>query len=155
MKRFTIVDIIEATGGQPIGAEIERSLALELKEVGIDSRILRAGALFFALQGETYNGHDFVAEALSKGAVGVVVSRQWAEANREVLGGMRLAVLVDDTLRAFQACARYYRSLFSIPVVAVTGTNGKTTTKDMIAALLSKDARLLAEYSHRAPSRIR
>lgn len=139
MKRFTIVDIIEATGGQPMGSEIERSLALELKEVSIDSRTLRAGALFFALQGETYNGHDFVAEALSKGAVGVVVSRQWAEVNREVLGDMRLAVLVEDTLRAFQACARYYRSLFSIPVVAVTGTNGKTTTKDMIAALLSKE----------------
>jgi UDP-N-acetylmuramoyl-tripeptide--D-alanyl-D-alanine ligase len=138
MERFTIGDIVKAVGGQPIGADIEGGMRCRPTAVSIDSRTVGEGDLFFALQGERYDGHDFLGDALAKGATAVVVSRPWAQERKETLRAIGMAILVDDTLRALQECARYYRSLFSIPVVAVTGTNGKTTTKDMISAILSR-----------------
>lgn len=137
MEHLTIGDVVKATAGTLRGEDLKRAGKVRPTGVSIDSRTVNNGDLFFALQGERYDGHDFTEEAWHKGAVAAVVSEDWAKAKcGEPTRGGR-SIVVKDTLEAFGACARYYRSRFSLPVIAVTGTNGKTTTKDMVAAVLS------------------
>ena len=104
--------------------------------VSIDTRTLAPGELYFALRGERLDGHDFVAEARSKGAVAAVVEKRWYERQDAESQAAGPLFVVADTLEALQAAAQYYRSKFALPVLALTGTNGKTTTKEMIAAVL-------------------
>ncbi|MBN2468314.1 MAG: UDP-N-acetylmuramoyl-tripeptide--D-alanyl-D-alanine ligase [Deltaproteobacteria bacterium] len=102
--------------------------------VSTDSRSIQPGQVFWALQGERFDGHDFLSAAVEKGASCLLV-RKGAELSG--IGADVAIVEVDDTLRALGNAAAHYRRLFNIPVVAVTGSNGKTTTKEMIATLLS------------------
>ncbi len=95
----------------------------------IDTRTIQSGDLFFALRGERLDGHEYLSQAFEKGAYAAVVDRPVA------LHGKFLHV--PDTLQALQTLARWARQRFAKPVVAVTGSAGKTTTKDVIAALLS------------------
>ena len=99
----------------------------------IDSRTIRPGELFFAVKGEKMDGHDFVPQALEKGAVAAVV------ADDKLAGFSSKAglIVVDDTLLALQLLAKSVRSLWGKPLVAVTGSTGKTTTKEAIAQVLS------------------
>lgn len=101
-----------------------------------DTRKISEGVLFLAFKGERFNGEDFAAEALQKGAAGVMVSRTCAP---EILAACKGTVLqVEDTLAAYQQLAHNWRMRFSsLPVIAITGSNGKTTTKDLTAAVLS------------------
>jgi UDP-N-acetylmuramoyl-tripeptide--D-alanyl-D-alanine ligase len=96
----------------------------------IDSRTVARGDLFFAIKGERLDGHDFVDSVLAKGAVAAVVSEVGPAANGPLL-------LVEDTLRALQSLANWARRFWGRPIVAVTGSAGKTSTKDIIAALLA------------------
>jgi UDP-N-acetylmuramoyl-tripeptide--D-alanyl-D-alanine ligase len=104
--------------------------------VSTDSRALAAGDLFVALRGPNFDGHDFIAAAAARGAVGVVVERR-VEATVP-------QIVVDDTLRALQRAAESWRAQFHIPVVAVAGSNGKTTTKELIAGVLAAQGPCLA-----------
>ncbi|PZV18968.1 MAG: UDP-N-acetylmuramoyl-tripeptide--D-alanyl-D-alanine ligase [Pseudanabaena sp.] len=105
----------------------------EIRGVISDSRKLKAGELFVALTGENFDGHGFVAKAIAQGAVAAIVSREWASSDAAI----GLPVLaVDDTLTAYQDLARWWRSQFSRPVVSITGSVGKTTTKEIIASML-------------------
>ncbi len=97
--------------------------------VSTDSRTLAAGDLFVALVGPNFDGHDYVEAALARGAVGAVVSR--------ALSTPIAQIIVDDTLRALQRAAESWRAQFQFPVVAVAGSNGKTTTKELIATILA------------------
>ncbi len=99
-----------------------------VRGISIDSRTLKPGELFFALKGENTDGHKFAAEAIKKGAVGVVVRNKT---------GIIDEILVDDTLFALGELARYYRTNFKPLIIAITGTNGKTTVKNLIAGILS------------------
>jgi UDP-N-acetylmuramoyl-tripeptide--D-alanyl-D-alanine ligase len=103
-----------------------------LARVTTDSRNDCAGALFIALEGEKYNGHDYVADALDKGAVAAVVSRSFSSPDKE-----HALLKVENTLEALADLAAAYRRRLSIPVVAITGSCGKTTTKEFLAAALS------------------
>jgi len=105
----------------------------------IDSRTLRPGELFFAVQGERLDGHDFVAQALEKGAVAVVVRRDQLG---RYAGNPRL-LAVSDTLAALQTLATAVRRLWGKPLIGVTGSTGKTTTKEAIAHVLSAQFRVL------------
>jgi UDP-N-acetylmuramoyl-tripeptide--D-alanyl-D-alanine ligase len=99
----------------------------------IDSRTIHPGELFFAVTGEKMDGHDFVKRALDKGAVAAVISR-------EKLSGFdspQHLIPVQDTLEALQSLAKAVRKLWAHPVVGVTGSAGKTTTKEAIAQVLS------------------
>jgi len=96
--------------------------------VSIDSRDIDNGALFVAIEGENYDGNDFVADAHAKGAVGALVTRQASVAMPQLKVG--------DTRIAFGKMASAWRENFPIPVVAVTGSNGKTTVKELIASIL-------------------
>jgi len=98
--------------------------------ISTDSRSLPAGALFVALRGERFDGHEFASAAAARGAGGLLVERPLPIGLPQVV--------VSDTLRALTACARAHRRRFRNPVVAVTGSNGKTTTKEMIGAMLSR-----------------
>jgi len=104
--------------------------SLEYASVSTDSRSVGEGTLFVALVGERFDGHDFVVDALAKGAVGAVVSRP-VETNP----GAPLYP-VEDTLAALGSLATFRRSALDVPVVAITGSSGKTTTKDFTRAAL-------------------
>jgi UDP-N-acetylmuramoyl-tripeptide--D-alanyl-D-alanine ligase len=112
-----------AVGGSVIGAPVHFS------RVTTDTRALIPGDLFVALKGERFDGHDYVPEALASGASAALVARSRAAS----LAGNLIAV--DDPLPALAALAAFWRSRFEIPVVVVTGSNGKTTTKEMIASV--------------------
>jgi UDP-N-acetylmuramoyl-tripeptide--D-alanyl-D-alanine ligase len=105
----------------------------QLTGICTDSRKLQPGQLFVALIGENFDGHKFVAKAIAQGAIAAVV-----QADRFTDNASDLPLLmVDDTLAAYQAIAGWWRQQCNLPVVAVTGSAGKTTTKELIAALLS------------------
>jgi UDP-N-acetylmuramoyl-tripeptide--D-alanyl-D-alanine ligase len=100
----------------------------------IDTRTLQPGDLYFAIKGERLDGHDFVEEALSKGAAAAVVSQQQAPR----FAGRRNLLIVDDTLRALQTLAHAVRRQWGRTLIGVTGSVGKTTTKDAIAQVLAQ-----------------
>lgn len=114
-------------------AEIYK-LFRESSGVATDSRNVATGQLFFALWGGNFNGNKFAADALQKGASWAVIDDPAFETDR--------TVLVDDCLLELQALAAHHRKMMKVPVVAITGTNGKTTTKELMAAVLSKKFRV-------------
>ncbi len=122
MKR-SLAHFASAMGGTLVGADAA------FGAVSTDSRSLNAGDLFVALVGPNFDGHDFVAPAAERGAVAAVVSRRLATSLPQIV--------VDDTLSALQRAAESWRAQFQIPVVAVAGSNGKTTTKELIATILA------------------
>lgn len=134
MATFTVQEIVRATQG----ALVVGDLAVPVTGVGIDSRALGVGEAFFAIRGHRLDGHDFVAEAASRGAACLVVHT----VPDPIPAGVPL-VLVDDTTRALGRLAAAHRRRFDIPVVAVTGSNGKTTTKELTAAVLATRWRVL------------
>ncbi len=129
---LTTDEIIKATGGELLSENSER-----FKGVSIDSRTIGKGEVFFALRGEKFDGHDFLDGALSGGSGAVV------ESVPAVLPEGKTIIRVGDTLRALQELAHFLRMKHDIPVVAITGSNGKTTTKEMAYLVLSKRFRTL------------
>ena len=138
MAAFGVDEVLDATQGTLI---VRGESKGRLFRVQTDSREIKPGDLFLALKGEKFDGHEFVKAACNRGAMGVVVEegRAW-----EVLKLVRQAgsvpvmvVGVRETLRAYQDLAGFHRSRFSIPVVAITGSNGKTTTKEMVYQVLA------------------
>ncbi len=111
--------------------------------VSIDSRTLRKGDLFIAIRGQNHDGHDFVEAALEAGAAAAVVSKAWLATRRRRSVRGRPLIAVADTLETLQALARYHRRRLGLPVIGVTGSNGKTTTKEMIGAALAPSLRVL------------
>jgi UDP-N-acetylmuramoyl-tripeptide--D-alanyl-D-alanine ligase len=120
--------IIESVNGQLLSGT-----CAEITQVSTDSRKITPGTLFVALKGERFDGHDFVVNAIEVGASAVLVSRRDVNLPSECKAAV---VLVDDTLVALQKLAACYRQRFSLPVVAITGSVGKTTTKDILADCL-------------------
>src|SRR5512147_2773422 len=117
------------------------------RQISLDSRSTRPGDLFLAMKGERFDGHDFVGAALSRGAVGAIVHDSYdvgALAIKPNPKRMTPFILgVRDPLFAYQQLATHHRSRFDIPVVAVTGSNGKTTTKEMVASVMAHRWRIL------------
>jgi UDP-N-acetylmuramoyl-tripeptide--D-alanyl-D-alanine ligase len=113
----------------PAGSELSRPT----RGISIDSRSLKAGQIFWALKGERFDAHDFIIDAVKNGAAAAVVDQSHAH----TISGMGAPVIVvKNTLLALQTMAGLHRKNFSIPVIAITGTNGKTTTKEMLAWIL-------------------
>ena len=123
-------EMVTATGGTLIRGNPEGVF----EGLSRDSRDVVRGNLFVPLVGDTFDGHDFIPDAVKKGAAGLLVQRGVKEISEEVSGGASV-ILVNDTLRALGDIANLWRHKFIIPVVAVTGSSGKTTTKEMIATV--------------------
>ena len=138
---WTLEDLLEATGGELLAkGKDQRFLG-----ISTDSRTLRPGELFLALVGENFDGHQFVEQAASSGAAGVVVALK--EGETLDTQALQIPVIgVTDTLRAFGDLASFWRGRYSIPVVAITGSNGKTTTKEMVATILSQSWKVLKNH---------
>ena len=104
--------------------------------VSIDSRNIKEGEVFWAIKGERFDGHDFVESAIEAGALFAVVEKGFDS-------GTLPAAVVPDTLKALQKLANVHRNKFDIPIIAVTGSNGKTTLKEMLAHILQSDKNVL------------
>ena len=127
MRRLKLREIAGVTGGRLV----ERGLdSRTINRISTDSREVRPGDLFWAIRGERYDGHTFVNESLSIGAVGAVVERSFS--------GSGPLLRVEDTRKALSLFARWYRKSQSATVIAVTGSVGKTSTREAIFAVLSK-----------------
>ncbi len=134
MRTITLGEIKEV-----IGAElVQGDPGVQVDRVSIDTRTMTGGELFFALRGARFDGHDYVRQAVAAGAAGVVVHREVA-VRREVP-----VLRVNDTLSALQDLARTNVQRCGLPVIAITGSTGKTTTKDLVAAVLATRLRVLA-----------
>lgn len=136
MAAFTLQEVEKATGGRLLYPVVDDSV---FSHVETDTRAIIEGALFVALKGETFDGHDYVLQAKERGAAGAVVAEDRPEYKQEGFA----VVIVTDTRKAYQDLARFHRRRFSIPVIAVTGSVGKTSTRSMIAAVLSQKYRVL------------
>jgi UDP-N-acetylmuramoyl-tripeptide--D-alanyl-D-alanine ligase len=108
--------------------------------VSTDSRSILTGELFVALKGEHFDGHEYVRQTLAQGAAAAMVEQGWLQAQGAALQGMSL-IVVNDTRLALGALAAHWRNKFDIPLIGVTGSNGKTTVKEMCAAILREQAR--------------
>ncbi|NTV02284.1 MAG: UDP-N-acetylmuramoyl-tripeptide--D-alanyl-D-alanine ligase [Chlorobiaceae bacterium] len=127
-----------AKAGRIVATDAGEGYALVDPVVVIDSREAVAGSVFVALPGDRTDGHRYVADVFAKGAAWAVVSRDWHEANgREFTGPEHRFVVADDPVTALQTLGACYRERFDIPVIGVGGSNGKTTTKEMLAAVLA------------------
>jgi len=126
--RFASAELLQATGGRFLGEP-----PAEVAGVSTDTREIARGDLFVALRGERFDAHDFLAEAAARGAACAVVEA--ARAPSLAAGALPL-LAVESTLEALGALARHHRRRFPVPVVGVTGSNGKTTTREMVAAIL-------------------
>lgn len=104
-------------------------LFTQSKGVSIDTRTIEKGQLFFAISGENFDGNQFAQQAVEKGAIGAIVSDNSLEGDE--------FVCVNDTLEALQQIARHHRLTFTYPIIGLTGSNGKTTTKELLVSMLS------------------
>jgi UDP-N-acetylmuramoyl-tripeptide--D-alanyl-D-alanine ligase len=129
MKR-TLRDAAQLVGGRLVGDDRPYGC------VSTDSRTLKPGALFVALRGPNFDGSAFVQAAAAQGAIGALVERETPAPLPQIV--------VADTLRALQELARGWRAGFTLPIVAVAGSNGKTTAKEMTAAILSRTGLCMA-----------
>ncbi len=111
------------------------SIFKSCKSINTDTRIKQPNSLFFALKGENFDGNKFVQEAFDNGCKAAVVSDP-------KLKNMENVFLVEDTLKTLQKLANYHRKKLGIPILAITGTNGKTTTKDLISSVMAQKLRV-------------
>jgi len=129
---FSLQEILEVTGGRIINIPENKKILIHPSQICTDTRVIKKGDFFIALKGEHFDGNDFIDDACSKGAEGAIVNKLFLPSCNNFF-----VVQVDDTLRAFQELAKFYRQKLSIPLIAVTGSNGKTTVKELIAHILS------------------
>ncbi len=127
MEQMTVNDIVKATGGKLLCGDG----GLLLEHISIDSRKMKGSDLFVPLIGEKVDAHRFIQQAFSAGAAATLTSRH------DAMEDVRPWIQVEDTARALQAIGGYYRSRLTLPLVGITGSVGKTTTREMIAAALS------------------
>jgi len=130
---FNLLEICDAVSGQLIGVDAEGARTILLHGVSTDTRSLARGQLFVAIRGDRFDGHDFVVQAEASGAAACLIEDRPAESRGPV-------ILVPDTVLALGALASACRARFPGPVVAITGSNGKTTTKEMCARILDAAA---------------
>jgi len=129
---FKVFELLKATKGKLISGSADA----QVNAISIDSRTINENDAFIAIRGVTFDGHNFIQEAIDKGAKAVIVQYQ--------VSGIKCQdkninlIKVKDTIKALGDIANFQRRKFSIPVIAVTGSNGKTTAKEMIAWVLSK-----------------
>lgn len=129
MEKISLIEVINAINGKVVGSPTTSTSYIQ--QVVTDSRIKTVNGLFFAIIGENTDGHNYVSMAKENGAIAAVISKELKEYEQGIT-----YILAEDTIAALKALATWYRTKFNLPVVAVTGSVGKTTTKEMIASVL-------------------
>lgn len=130
---FKVPELLKATQGKLTSGDA----GVIVEGISIDSRQIKKGIGFIAIKGDNFDGHNFIRKSVEKGANCVIVEREIRKIDNVAV------IKVKDTVRALGDIARLNRNRYEIPIILVTGSNGKTTTKDMIAEVLSKDFRVL------------
>lgn len=130
MNYFFLKDILEATKGKALSQR-----TTEFKSFGTDTRVDLSSQMFIALKGDNFDAHHFLAQAVAKGAAGLLIDQETQEVAQ--LKDKVSIVLVKDTLQALQDLGHFYRKKSSATVIGITGSNGKTTSKEFTAAVIS------------------
>jgi len=135
--KLSITQLVDIIAAKPLNlsADVEKTL---FTTITTDTRNLQPGHIFLALRGEKFDGHNFASFAVQNGAIAVITDRNTASELNDIP-----QLQVEDTLQAYQQIAQWWRDQFHIPVIAVTGSVGKTTTKELIAAVLSTKGNVL------------
>ncbi|MBN3887109.1 MAG: UDP-N-acetylmuramoyl-tripeptide--D-alanyl-D-alanine ligase [Nostoc sp.] len=136
----TLTQLVEVILAQTVNLS-ETALTQVSSGIQTDSRTLKSGEVFLALRGDKFDGHEFVPTAIAKGAIAAIVDFEYENPGFPVLQ-------VKDTLKAYQQIGRWWRDRFNIPVIGVTGSVGKTTTKELIAAVLGTKGRVHKTYGN-------
>jgi UDP-N-acetylmuramoyl-tripeptide--D-alanyl-D-alanine ligase len=134
-KQLSIATVIEATGGTLVQGDRHASFV----GVSTDSRSLKPGELFFALKGINFDGHRFFSEAIQRGGRGAVVEQEVASPANKAIP----IIIVKDTLHALGDLANWWRKRHPIPLIAIVGSTGKTTTKEMAAGIMGRMYRVM------------
>ncbi|MFA6456298.1 MAG: UDP-N-acetylmuramoyl-tripeptide--D-alanyl-D-alanine ligase [Bacteroidota bacterium] len=135
MKKITAKDLQHLTDAELINKELLKRRPIS--GISTDSRAVAKGDLFFALKGENFDAHNFIDTVVKAEAAAIVVHREWAQKNDLYFRTFPCAfIIVNDTTVAFGELARIYRRKFELPIIAIGGSNGKTTTKEMVTAVL-------------------
>ncbi len=131
---LTIQEILKASKGKLLKGKS----AIKVKGISIDSRTFKAGDLFIAIKGNNFDGHDFINVAIEKRASSVMIAKGNVVINKDIP-----VILVKDTIVALGHLARFVRTRAKIPVIAITGSTGKTTTKELVACVLETRYKVL------------
>lgn len=135
MAEFKLDEILKATDG----VLIHGTKGVNFSGVAIDSRTINPGELFICIKGNNFDGHDFIQESVKNGAKGIIISRKDILEKKTGFAGSKdqglIVILVKDGLDSLHGIANYHRKRFSILLIAVTGSNGKTISKEMIASV--------------------
>ena len=143
MHEIYVRDIIRLCDGRLLNG----SKDLVLGKICMDSRKIKKGDVYVGIKGEVFDGNKFCYDAINNGASVCIID----SVDNDYQYGDATVVLVDDTLKCIQDLARYKRSLYDIPVVAITGSVGKTSTKDIIASVVSqkyKTCKTIGNYNN-------
>ncbi|MGF1934725.1 MAG: UDP-N-acetylmuramoyl-tripeptide--D-alanyl-D-alanine ligase [Nostoc sp. ChiQUE02] len=136
----TLAQLVEVILARTVNLS-EAALTQLSSGIQTDSRSLKPGEVFVALRGDKFDGHEFVPTAIAKGALAAIVDFEYENPGFPILQ-------VKDTLQAYQKIGRWWRDRFNIPVIGVTGSVGKTTTKELIAAVLATKGRVHKTYGN-------
>jgi UDP-N-acetylmuramoyl-tripeptide--D-alanyl-D-alanine ligase len=140
MGMITLAEVLAGTGGALYGQSAATAGGVAFARVGIDSRQAGPGDLFVAVRGEVHDGHRFVPDAVARGAAGALVARGRAA---EFAHTGALLIEVDDTLAALGGLAAHWRAKFSLPIIGITGSIGKSSTKELVAGILGTKLNVL------------
>lgn len=132
MECLGINEIVKACRGTPCNIDT----SIDISCINTDTRNIKKGELFIPLIGERFDGHDYINEAYEKGAYVVLSEKNLNSKDKPY-------IIVENTLKALHEIARYYKNKFSLSIVAITGSSGKTTTKDMVASVLAEKYEVL------------
>ena len=135
---ITISQLLKVLIAEPVNVS---KLAQLGSGIQTDTRILQPGEVFLALLGEKFDGHDFVPTAIAQGAIVAIVDHAYENPGFPVLR-------VKDTLKAYQQIAQWWRESFDIPLICITGSVGKTTTKELISAVLATKGKVHKTYGN-------
>ncbi|MBN3941375.1 UDP-N-acetylmuramoyl-tripeptide--D-alanyl-D-alanine ligase [Nostoc sp. NMS9] len=136
----TLTQLVEVILAHSVNLS-ETALTQVTSGIQTDSRTLKSGEIFVAFRGDKFDGHEFVPTAIAKGAIAAIVDFEYENPGFPVLQ-------VKDTLKAYQKLGQWWRDRFNIPVIGVTGSVGKTTTKELIAAVLGTKGRVHKTYGN-------
>ena len=138
---FTVKDILIAVKGKLLSGNTDEILT----GLSTDTRKIKKGELFLAIKGDRFDGHSFILDAVSKGAGGVLVQEGGITNANFKLPDVSF-ISVSDSIKALGDIGNFHRSRFSIPIIGITGSNGKTTAKEMVFAILSKKFNALKNF---------